>query len=36
MGNDEANDSSASESIEDFSDLWLTKPFKENQFWCRC
>ena len=33
LGSDEPNDSSASESVEDFSDLWLTKPFKENQFW---
>ena len=33
LGNDEASESSTSEAIEDFSDLWLTKPWTENQFW---
>ena len=33
LGSEDANISTSSEAIEDYSDLWLTKPFKENQFW---
>ena len=33
MAAEETSEMSSSESIEDYSDLWLTKPFKENQFW---
>jgi hypothetical protein len=33
MAAEETSEISSSESIEDYSDLWLTKPFKENQFW---
>ena len=33
LGNEDASESSSSETIEDFSDLWLTKPLRENQFW---
>lgn len=33
MGPEESSDLSSSESIDDFSDLWLTRPFKENQLW---
>ena len=29
----ELNDSATSDSVEDFSDLWHTKPFSESQFW---
>jgi len=33
MAAEETSEMSSIESIEDHSDLWLTKPFKENQFW---
>ena len=33
MATDESSELSSSEAVEDFSDLWLTKPFKESNFW---